>query len=192
MITLLLDQQCHECYISMNLYAVPSKITFELASYAHTISDLDSSIQGKGDLFTRFMVLNEEGDQRFTDKNFRDTLLNFLIAGRDTTAVTLSWFVYMMTLHPHVAQKILEELRNFEGSENAVSRVDINNKECSGEEHFNQRIVRFSELFNFDTLLRLPYLHACILETLRLYPAVPMVMALTQTNTRALIAVMRS
>jgi cytochrome P450 len=133
-------------------------------------------MQGKGDLFTRFMVLNEEGDQQFTDKNFRDTLLNFLIAGRDTTAVTLSWFVYMMTLHPHVAQKVFEELRNFEDTETAdLNKADISNKDCQGEEHFNQRIVKFSELLVFDSLLKLPYMHACILETLRLYPAVPMV-----------------
>ena len=136
------------------------------------------------------MLLNEEGDQHFTDKNFRDTLLNFLIAGRDTTAVTLSWFVYMMTLHPHIAQKIFEELRKFEDLENAVNRADID-KECLGEEQFNQKIVTFSELLKFDSLQKLTYLHACILETLRLYPAVPMVMAPTQTNIFTLIAVMK-
>lgn len=146
-------------------------------------------MQGNGDLFTRFMLLNKEGDQQFTDKDLRDTLLNFLIAGRDTTAVTLSWFVYMMMSHPHVAQKIFEELRNLD-TKNVVIRV-IDNTECLEEEHFNQRLVRFSELLNFDTLLQLSYLHACILETLRLYPAVPLVMALTHTTTGTLIAVMR-
>jgi cytochrome P450 len=29
----------------------------------------------------------------FAAKNLRDTMLNFVIAGRDTTAVTLSWLV---------------------------------------------------------------------------------------------------
>ncbi|KAG0607846.1 hypothetical protein M758_8G059500 [Ceratodon purpureus] len=155
-------------------YSVIKARKAEMMSSTKGFGKGDLQSPGKGDLFTRFMVLNEEGNQQFTDKNFRDTLLNFLIAGRDTTAVTLSWFVYMMTLHPHVAQKILEELLNFEESENSVSRVDINSKESMGDEHFNRRILKFSGLFNFDSLLRLPYLHACILETLRLYPAVPM------------------
>jgi cytochrome P450 len=51
---------------------------------------------GRRDLFTRFLLLNEEaeeGAEMFTDKNLRDTMLNFVIAGRDTTAVTLSWLV---------------------------------------------------------------------------------------------------
>jgi hypothetical protein len=37
-------------------------------------------------------------------------ILNFIIAGRDTTAATLSWFFYMMTCHPEVGDKIVEEL----------------------------------------------------------------------------------
>jgi len=37
-------------------------------------------------------------------------ILNFIIAGRDTTAVTLSWFFYMMTCHPKVVEKIVDEL----------------------------------------------------------------------------------
>jgi len=138
-------------------------------------------VQGKSDLFTRFMLLNEEGgEEQFTDKNFRDILLNFILAGRDTTAVTLSWFVYMMTMHPHVADKIFQELLTLDAELNAVNRSgDINSKSepepRNEEDYFNERISQFSELLTFDTLLKLQYLHACILETLRLYPAVPMV-----------------
>jgi cytochrome P450 len=39
---------------------------------------------GKRDLFIRFSLLNEEaekGAEIFTDKNLRDTMLNFVIAG---------------------------------------------------------------------------------------------------------------
>lgn len=147
-----------------------------------SLASMCAFMQGKGDLFTRFMLLNEEGDQQFTDKNFRDTLLNFLIAGRDTTAGTLSWLVYMITSHPAVAQKLFEELRNFEGTEDTVQNRVTDNHDCLEEEHFNQRIVRFSKLLSFDSLLKVPYLHACILETLRLYPAVPMVTALIRTR----------
>jgi cytochrome P450 len=46
----------------------------------------------------------------YTNKALRDMILNFIIAGRDTTAVTLSWFFYMMICHPEVAHKIVEEL----------------------------------------------------------------------------------
>jgi len=134
-------------------------------------------MQGKSDLFTRFMLLNEGGEQQFTDKNFRDTLLNFIIAGRDSTALTLSWFVYMITVHPHVGDKIFQELLALETELQAVNITDnkFESETLSGEDDFNQRILRFSELLTFDSLLKLHYLHACIMETLRLYPALPLV-----------------
>lgn len=66
----------------------------------------------QSDLLSRFIDLctNDGGISVYTDKDLRDMILNFLVAGRDTTAVTLSWFFYMMTCHSEVAHKIVEEL----------------------------------------------------------------------------------
>jgi cytochrome P450 len=63
--------------------------SFDLAWLLQVTHDL----LGRRDLFTRFLLLNEEGVEMFAAKNLRDTMLNFVIAGRDTTAVTLSWLV---------------------------------------------------------------------------------------------------
>ena len=120
-------------------------------------------------------MLLEEGNG-LTDKNLRDTLLNFLIAGRDSSGLTMAWFVYMMTLHPHIAQNLFEELRDFDTKNGVHGDLDSTEEPRTGEDdHFSERIKRFSELLTFDGLLKLQYLHACILETLRLYPVVPMV-----------------
>lgn len=40
-------------------------------------------------------------------------MLNFVIAGRDTTAQALSWTFYNLCLHPRVEQKLLEEINEF-------------------------------------------------------------------------------
>lgn len=41
-----------------------------------------------------------------------DLVLNFLIAGRDTTAQALSWCLFQVMQHPEVEERILEERRS--------------------------------------------------------------------------------
>ena len=48
-----------------------------------------ASMAGRVDLISRFLS-TEEGAQ-FTDEELVDVVLNFIIAGRDTTACALSW-----------------------------------------------------------------------------------------------------
>nr|DAD21291.1 TPA_asm: hypothetical protein HUJ06_022754 [Nelumbo nucifera] len=68
----------------------------------------------KHDILARFIELSEDPDNNLTDKSLRDVVLNFVIAGRDTTATTISWFIYMIMTHPHVAAKLYSELKAFE------------------------------------------------------------------------------
>ena len=119
----------------------------------------------KHDILSRFIELSKDPDNNMTDKSLRDVVLNFVIAGRDTTATTLTWAIYMVMSHEHVAEKLYSELRSVEG-------------ECTSldeQESFDQRLKHFSRLLNYDSLGKLYYLHAVITETLRLYPAVPQV-----------------
>ena len=130
----------------------------------------------KHDILSRFIELGEEPGSNFSDdKSLRDIVLNFVIAGRDTTATTLSWFTYMITAHPHVAEKIYSELKAFEKRQAHEENISLIPYETSDIQSFNKRISQFADLLNYDTLGRLTYLHACITETLRLYPAVPQV-----------------
>ncbi|CAI0405967.1 unnamed protein product [Linum tenue] len=111
--------------------------------------------QMKHDILSRFIELGEDPESKMTDKSLRDVVLNFVIAGRDTTATTLSWAVYMIMTHSHVAEKLYMELKAFEN------------------ERANKRVKQYAGLLNYDSLGKLHYLHAVITETLRLYPAVP-------------------
>ncbi|XAR71776.1 Abieta-7,13-dien-18-ol hydroxylase [Bertholletia excelsa] len=111
---------------------------------------LYDSLTKKGDILSRFLESNE------TDpKYLKDIILSFTIAGKDTTAVTLSWFLYMMCKHPEVQEKIAQEvLEAIEVTEN-LSLDEI--------------VGSISE----KALDKMQYLHAALTETLRLYPAVP-------------------
>ncbi|MCL7029789.1 hypothetical protein MKW94_017327 [Papaver nudicaule] len=110
----------------------------------------DSLVNKKEDILSRFLELNE------TDpKYLRDITLNFLVAGRDTTATTLSWFLYMLCKNPHVQDKAAKEVRE------ATDAKD------------NTPFDQYVESVTDDALDKMHYLHAALAETLRLYPAVP-------------------
>ncbi|KAG2195561.1 hypothetical protein INT47_001308 [Mucor saturninus] len=102
------------------------------------------------DLLSRFMDATNENGEKLNDIELRDTVLNFIIAGRDTTAQALSWLFYNLALQPRVEEKILEELKG------KISEDDERDSPAL-----------------YEIISGLPYLHAVFYETLRLYPSVP-------------------
>lgn len=92
------------------------------------------------------------------DRYLRDIVLSFLIAGKDTTGDTLSWFFYMLCKNPVVQDKIAFEIRE------SVEWV----QEDNNMEMFTARLKQ-------GAIDKMHYLHAAITETLRLYPGVPVV-----------------
>ncbi|KAF2203067.1 cytochrome P450 52A11 [Delitschia confertaspora ATCC 74209] len=76
----------------------------------------------------------------------RDQIISILLAGRDTTACTLTWTIYELSLQPHITAKLRQEIINTVGLERAPA---------------------------YDDLKDMKYLQHVINETLRLYPVVP-------------------
>lgn len=67
----------------------------------------------KADLLLRFMRAKNDKGELYTDEELRNTMLNFIVAGRDTSAQTLSWLFYNVMLFPRVENKLLEEINEF-------------------------------------------------------------------------------
>lgn len=79
----------------------------------------------KTDLLLRFMkAKNSKGDP-YTDEDLRNSMLNFIVAGRDTSAQTLSWFFYNVMLYPRIENKLLDEIIEFipDGIENDTVKL---------------------------------------------------------------------
>uniref|UniRef100_A0A0A9F7X3 Uncharacterized protein n=1 Tax=Arundo donax TaxID=35708 RepID=A0A0A9F7X3_ARUDO len=108
-------------------------------------------IEDSADLLSSY-INDEEEDSDTVDAFLRDTTINLMLAGRDTTGSALSWFFYLLTRNPHVVAKILQEL------ESVKSTITTSDSMVT---------------FDPDELSRLVYLHAALCESLRLYPPVP-------------------
>jgi cytochrome P450 len=63
-----------------------------------------------GDLLSMLMSARDEDGSGMTDRQLRDEVLTFLLAGHETTAVSLSWTWYLLSQHPGIEQKLREEL----------------------------------------------------------------------------------
>jgi len=122
-------------------------------SHYVSFSELDS--QEKEDLLSKFMAYAQGAEDSYNDKELRDVTIDFLLAGRDTTAATLAWFMYEICCHPEIADKIYNE-----GIEVVGKHTDFES---------------MAEHLTHDNLGRMHYLHAALSESLRLHPPVPRV-----------------
>lgn len=79
-------------------------------------------------------------------QQLRDEVINIFLAGHETTAIALTWLVFVLEQHPLVESKLVEEVQSLLGDR----AVTVND------------------------LPKLPYTEAVVLEALRLYPPVGM------------------
>ncbi|KAG8363380.1 hypothetical protein BUALT_Bualt19G0016300 [Buddleja alternifolia] len=104
----------------------------------------------KEDILSRFLQLSKADP-----KYLRDIILNFVMAGKDTTATTLSWFFYMLCKHSNVQENAVQEIKEATASNRTTNFSD------------------FAASLSEEALEKMHYLHAALTETLRLYPPVP-------------------
>lgn len=114
-------------------------------------SDLANNNDPKDRKTTFIDILLREHEQRpdvFTQADVDGELRTFLAAGHETTATTLTWFLFYVGHHPHVMRKIQQEIDSlYETKED--------------------------EELNLSDLKNLKYLEAAINESMRLTASVP-------------------
>ncbi|KAK9117378.1 hypothetical protein Sjap_016325 [Stephania japonica] len=116
-------------------------------------------LKARGDILSRLIEIKcsgEEGmEEKFSAKYLQDFMASFVVAGRDTTSASLSWFFWLIHKHPVVENRILSEI-------NEMIKDRESEEECL-----------YSTEFTVDELERMVYLQAALSESLRLYPAIP-------------------
>ncbi|KAJ8513427.1 hypothetical protein OPV22_003861 [Ensete ventricosum] len=118
--------------------------------------------EGKLDLLSSYIDDHDDEQQHTSqqessrfDKLLRDTTMNLMLAGRDTTGAGLTWFFWLLCTNPTVEFRILEELKK---------AAPLRNERSSSDD-----LV----VFDAEELSKLVYLHAALCESLRLFPPVP-------------------
>jgi cytochrome P450 len=69
----------------------------------------------RGDLLSMLMQARDQDGERMNDKQLRDEVMTFLLAGHETTALTLSWTWYLLAQYPSVEDKLQAELERVLG-----------------------------------------------------------------------------
>jgi cytochrome P450 len=96
----------------------------------------------RNDLLSMLMSAMDEDGTQMTSQQLRDETMTLFLAGHETTALTLAWTWYLLSLNPKGESELHEELDRVLGGR-APNVADLG---------------------------QLPYLHAVIQEVLRLYP----------------------
>ncbi|EKG12680.1 Cytochrome P450, partial [Macrophomina phaseolina MS6] len=110
---------------------------------------------GAGNIFTGILAEAEKSESYLSDIVLTREARSLIIAGTDTTAISLTFLVWCVLSRPQLHQNILDELREAKQA-----------RSTSGDDGMGEEL-------SDEQLEQLPILNAAISETLRLYGAAP-------------------
>jgi cytochrome P450 len=96
----------------------------------------------RGDLLSMLMAARDDEGRPMSDRQLRDELVTLFLAGHETTAIALSWTLFLLARHPEAEARLAAEVMGAVG----------------------ERLPSASDL------PRLPFTEAVVKESLRLYP----------------------
>jgi cytochrome P450 len=144
-------------------YWMPTKTNFLFNKHFNNLNGIvlrlikeareNHSLDKNNILYKLVFAKDEETQFSFSDSELRDEILTLLLAGHETSAHSLTWIFGLLAKHSDIQQKLFEELKATDG----ISPIDYQEK-C-------------------------PYLKAVLLESMRLYPAFPVLSRKTSEET---------
>ncbi|KAJ1527848.1 hypothetical protein ONE63_007788 [Megalurothrips usitatus] len=99
--------------------------------------------------FLELLIESSQNGAALTDQDIKEEVDTIMFEGHDTTAAGSSFFLCMMGLYPDIQDRVVEELDQIFGDSDRAA--------------------------TFQDTLRMKYLERCLMETLRLYPPVPII-----------------
>ncbi|KAG9446463.1 hypothetical protein H6P81_012591 [Aristolochia fimbriata] len=127
---------------------------------------LGGTLEGRRfDLLSRLIEAQDDDENnsrryRFSDKFLKDLCISFILAGRDTSSVALTWFFWLLHKHPQVENRIMAEITEIVSNRSSTHKLQ-------------QQTKQQLPVFSIEELKKMVYLQAALSESLRLYPSVP-------------------
>lgn len=106
-------------------------------------------------MIDHLLLLQESQPEYYTDEIIKGLLMAIILAGTDTSSVTMEWAMTLLVNHPEVLEKARAELDAYVGKDRLIDESDLS---------------------------KLNYLKAIILETFRLFPAAPLLVPRTPSS----------
>ncbi len=79
------------------------------------------------DFLSMYMEATDKDGQHFSDAELLDELMTLIVAGFETSANTLNWVWYLLTHHPEIEAKVLQEAHENVPTVSAISADSVNN-----------------------------------------------------------------
>lgn len=137
----------------MDNMPLPANLKFrKYSAIIHRIVDgiIEKRLKNPGreykDLLARYLKQIETENKNFSMTELRNELVTLLIAGNETTALTISWALCELAKNPDIQKRLIQEVKDMSLP--------------TGEEN------------TFQFLKQVPFMSQVINETLRMYPAV--------------------
>ncbi|KAL8123147.1 cytochrome P450 81Q32-like [Apium graveolens] len=111
------------------------------------IIDKHRGDQSRNSMVDHLLSLQKSEPDYYSDSIIKGLMTVMILAGTDTSAVTIEWAMSLLLNNPEVLRKARDEIDTILGHDHLVEELDISN---------------------------LPYLQNIISETLRLFPAAPL------------------
>ncbi|XAR51324.1 hypothetical protein NMG60_11005924 [Bertholletia excelsa] len=125
------------------------RIHKKIDSFVQGLIDEHRRDKSKNTMIDHLLSLQESQPEYYTDTIIKGLIWVMVIAGTDTSAVTMEWAMSLLVNHPEVLKKARAEIDAQVGQNRLIDESDIS---------------------------KLPYLQAIISETFRLFPAAPLLL----------------
>nr|XP_046915914.1 LOW QUALITY PROTEIN: cytochrome P450 4c3-like [Dermatophagoides farinae] len=127
--------------------------------------DLNANENGRRLAFMDLLIEQHLKDpKQFTELDIREEVDTFMFEGHDTTAMSLIWTLHLLGNHPDIQYRVHKEIDEI--------RQQSDDDDDQTTQNWSQNQLR-----------QMKFLEACIKESLRIYPSVPVISRYTQQDT---------